>query len=190
MMIHRILAIVCCLIFLASCSQDSSEMSEDALNVKADTYASDSYLPMAIGNYWRQDDGNYISITDTLRIGESLLYKFESLTGYDVIGTQYMYINENNDLVERWITGDDQTYLHAKFGSKVGTKFHTLDDGTVNDYEVTVKSRNNNIIEFEFDMVYHPILKGQKHSVTYKKGIGFTGWKEVRIDDIVHRFDQ
>ncbi len=191
-MIDRILITVCCCsLFLGGCSQDSSDMAEENVQIKTGTDASssDSYLPIAIGNYWRQDDGNYISITDTLRIGELLFYKFESLTGYDAYGTQYLHLDKNDDLIERWSTSSDQIYLHAKFGSKVGTKFHTRDDGTVNDYEVSLKSHDNDIIEFEFDMVYHPLLKGHKHSVTYKKGLGFTGWKEIRIEDIVYRFD-
>lgn len=191
-MIDRILITVCCCsLFLGGCSQDSSDMAEENVKIKigTDASSSDSYLPMAIGNYWRQDDGNYISITDTLRIGELLFYKFESLTGHDVYGTQYLYIDKSNNLFERWSTSSDQMYLHAKFGSKVGTKFYTLDDGTVNDYEVTLKSQNNDIIEFEFDMVYHPLLMGQKHNVTYKKGLGFTGWKEIRIEDIVYISD-
>ncbi len=173
-MVDRILIVVCCCsLFLSGCSQDSSEMDE-AILYETGTYTSgsDSYLPMAIGNYWRQDDGNYTSITDTLRIGDELFYKFESLIGHDAYLTQYLHLDENNDLIELWNTDPDQMYLHAKFGSKVGTKFHTLDDGTVNDYEVTLKSRDNNVIEFEFNMVYHPLLKGHTHSVTYKKGLG------------------
>ena len=192
-MMNKIIIIgCCCLLLLSACSQEISEVDEGAINWKTDTntYSSDSFLPMRIGNYWKYDDGNYISITDTLRIEGALFYKFESLTGYDAYGTQYQRLDEDNNLIERSPTNPDWVYLHAKFESEVGTKFYTLNDRTVNDYEVTLKSLFSDIIVFEFEMMYHPLLKGQKHIVSYKKGLGFTGnWKETKIDNIVYRYD-
>jgi hypothetical protein len=149
----------------------------------------DSFLPMNIGNYWRMNSENYIEIVDTIWIEGNLFYKFSSLTGGDAIGVQYLRIDDNNNLIEKYPTKLEWTYVHAKFNSEIGDKFYTLNDKTINDYEVMVKFKNNDTIKFEFDMVYHPNLKGDKFIVAYKRGFGFIdNWKEIRINNRIYRY--
>lgn len=183
-MMNKILILaLCCTLFLMGCSKNGSDVDETI-------DPSNSFLPMQIGNYWRVDEGNIISITDTLRIDGDLFYKFESLWGYDVVGTEYLRLDKDNNLIERSPLYPESVSLRAKFNAAVGTKFFTLNNQTVNDYEVTLKSIENDVITFEFDMVYHQNLKGHTHIVAYKKGLGFVdNWTEVKIGNVIYKFD-
>lgn len=187
-MMNKIITIgLFCSLFLIGCGDKNSELDEE---IDTNIYYSDSFLPMNIGNYWKIDNSNYISITDTISIEGELFYKFWSLSGGDVMSTQYLRINENNELIESSPTDPGWKFLHAKFNSEVGSKFFTLNDKTVNDFEVTTVSNKNNIISFEFKLIYHSVLKGEKHTVSYKKGLGFVEkWKEVNINNAIYHFE-
>ena len=142
-----------------------------------------SFLPMQIGNYWKTDAQNYTEIQDTMRIDGQLYYKFYSLIGGDAVSTAYLRINENNQLKESWPETAGKEYTRAKFDSKVGDSFFTLNDRTTNDYKVTVTEKTDKKMTFSFDMIYQDNMKGHPHEVTYIKGQGLDdGSKSIKIN--------
>lgn len=145
--------------------------------------ASDSFMPMQIGNSWKMGDHSYTEIQDTLSINKKLYYKFYSLVGGDAIDTKYLRVNENNELLEAYPDQPNKIYTHAKFNAKLNEEFYTLGDQSVNDYKVKVTEKTDRRMTFEFDMVYHPNLKGSTHKVSYIKGLGLDeNWKSITID--------
>lgn len=159
------------LLFVTACSKDEATGISD-----------ESFLPMKIGNYWKNDDNNYIEIQDSVKIGDNVYYKFFSLIGGDGILTRYLRIDEKNRLLESYPSQPGKEYLHAKFDADLNEIFFTLNDKTVNDYKVELVEKSEQIRTFEFDMVYHPNLKGHPHRTTYVKGLGYSGWKTVKIN--------
>ncbi|MNL06390.1 hypothetical protein D3C87_1270240 [compost metagenome] len=160
------------LFFFVACKSDQT--TGDATN---------SFLPLQIGNYWKIDAQNYTEIQDTIRIDGKLYYKFYSLVGGDAVSTAYLRIDENGKLKESWPDATDKEYTRAQFNSNVGDSFYTLNDTTTNDYKVTVVEKTDEKITFSFDMVNHDNLKGKPHQVTYIKGIGLDdNWKSIKID--------
>ena len=152
-----------------------------------DTFNSDSYLPMKIGNYWKINSDNYTEITDTIRINGFLFYKFYSIIGGDGRDTHYLRIDENNDLIEKIPDRPDMRFTHAKFNSKIGDKFH-FEDTAPFYYLVSVIYKRHDIIKFEFKWISDPRLAGS-YTKTYKKGMGFIGiWKEIRINETTYKF--
>lgn len=150
---------------------------------KINNEPSQSFLPMQIGNYWKIDAQNFTEIQDTMRIDGKLYYKFYSLIGGDAVTTAYLRIDENNQLKESWPEATGKEYTRAKFNSKVGDSFFTLNDQTTNDYKVTVVEKTDEKLTFSFDMVYHENMKGQPHQASYIKGIGLEdNWKSIKID--------
>lgn len=142
-----------------------------------------SFLPMKIGNQWTIDSQNFTEIQDTVRINGKLYYKFYSLIGGDAVSTAFLRIDENNQLMESWQDSTGKEYTRAKFNSKVGDSFFTLNDGTTNDYKVTVIEKTDEKITFSFEMIYHDNMKGESHQITYVKGQGLDdGWKSIKID--------
>lgn len=147
--------------------------------------ANDSFLPMQIGNLWFMNSANYTEIKDTVSINKKLFYKFYSLVGGDAISISYLRIDEQNRLIEGYPTSPLKTYLKADFKANIGDKFFTTGQKDYNDYEVTVVRKTDTEMIFDFDMVYHPNLKGHPFSVKYIKGKGFSGdWKKLRINNI------
>lgn len=146
--------------------------------------ASESFSPMQIGNYWKTDAQNFTEIKDTVRIDGKLYYQYYSLTGGDAISETYLRIDENNQLKESWPSGEGKEYTRAQFNANVGDRFFTLNDQSTNDYQVTVIKKTDQEITFSFEMIYQDNMKGEKHEVTYVKGIGLKdNWKSIRIDD-------
>ncbi len=142
-----------------------------------------SFLPMHIGNYWKINAENYTEITDTLTINGDIYFEFVSLTGGDVLSTQYLRIDNDQNLIESYPEHPELLYTHAKFNANLNDAFYTLNDGTVNDYKVKVVKKDSSIIRLKFEMVYHPGLNGTSHTVTYIKGAGWEdNWNEVRIN--------
>ena len=167
-----------------ACDNDADPNPESKLR-----YSSESFLPMEIGNYWKINKDNYIEITDTLRIDGDLFYKFYSLTGGDAVGRQYLRIDSENNLIEKSPMYPSWEYVHAKFNLTMGEKFYTLGDSSVNDYEVTVDFKDEAIMNFSFDAIYHPHLRGHAHIVSYEKGLGYVShWKEVSISGTIYNF--
>lgn len=139
----------------------------------------ESFMPLQIGNYWRVNEKNYSEIQDTVRIKGKLFYKVYSLVGGDVKAVNYYRIDENQNLISSSPQNPDHQYLKAKFGANVGESFQTIGDKSYNDYKVTVLEKTSTTMTFSFDMIYHPSLKGQTHTVTYLKGLG---WKDIWIE--------
>ncbi|MCZ4245797.1 hypothetical protein [Pedobacter punctiformis] len=163
-------------------------MSASCKNMAAHKNLPDSFLPMQVGNYWKMSATSYTEIQDTLRIDGKLYYKFYSLVGGDATSTNYYRIDEQNRLVEGYIDEPKKVYVKASFNAKLGDIFYTLNDKTENDYQVKVVSKTDSDMVFEFDMVYHPNLKGSKHTEKYIKGKGWADeWKEVKINGIVYK---
>jgi len=147
----------------------------------------DSFLPMQIGNYWWMSASSYTEIQDTLHINGKLYYKFYSLIGGDAMSTTYLRIDEQNKLIEAYLDQPLKTYTRADFNAKIGDRFFTLGDQTVNDYQVTVVAKSNSEMIFEFDMVYHPNLNGNTFKVGYLKGKGWAEkWKKIKINGLVY----
>jgi hypothetical protein len=163
------------MILFASCQQKVVTTKEIG--------AADSFMPMQIGNSWRMGDHSYTEIQDTMRIDNKLYYKFYSLVGGDATDVKYMRIDENNDLLEAYPDQPKLIYTHAKFNAKVNDEFYTIGDKSQNDYKVKVVEKTDKKMTFEFDMVYHPNLKGSTHKVSYIKGSGLDeNWKSIKID--------
>ena len=149
--------------------------------------SSESFLPMEIGNYWRNGAHTYTEIQDTMRFDNKLYFKFYSLVGGDVESVRYFRLDESNQLWEGYSSDPGKEYLMAKFDAKAGETFFTLNDQSVNDYKVKLIEKSDSKRVFEFDMIYHPNFKGHPHTVTYFKGKGFEGpWESVRISGIVY----
>ena len=166
-------------LILNSCELQNVEIEKDS--------PSETFLPMEIGNYWKKGTHTYTEIQDTLRFDSKLYYKFYSLVGGDVISVRYFRLDESNQLLEGYPSDPGKEYLMAKFDAKVGDTFFTLNDQSWNDYQVKLIEKTQDKRVFEFDMIYHPNLKGHPHTVTYFKGKGFEGpWDSVRISGIVY----
>lgn len=145
--------------------------------------ATESFLPMQIGNYWKVDAQNYTEIKDSLRIDGKLYYEFYSLIGGDAISKVFLRMDENQQLVESWPSSKRKDYVRAQFGGKLNDSFFTLNDKSTNDYKVTIVEKSDRKMTFSFDMIYHDNLKGQPHKESYIKGQGFDGnWNEIKID--------
>lgn len=163
-------------LFFIGCTTNSTKHKEDV--------ASESFLPMQIGNYWKMDPQNYTEIQDTLRINSKLYFKFYSLTGGDAASTSFLRIDENNQLIESWPSEPTKEYIHAKFGGKVNESFFTLNDQTTNDYKVTIIHKTDKKITFSFDMIHHQNLKGHPHQISYIRGLGLDDkWSHIKINN-------
>ncbi|NEU07604.1 hypothetical protein GZH53_04690 [Flavihumibacter sp. R14] len=175
-----ILPLIVISMLVTSCEKQATVLKEIS--------SSESFLPMEIGNYWRNGDDNYTEIQDTVRINNKLFYKFYSLIGGDAISVQYFRLDEHNQLWESTPGGTGKEYLHAKFDARVGDTFFTMNDvQDWNNYKVKLIEKSETKRVFEWDMVYHPNLKGHPHTVTYIKGKGFEGpWQSIRISGVVY----
>lgn len=150
------------------------------------TEASRSYLPMQIGNYWKNNEQNYTEIQDTLKINGETYYKFYSLIGGDAISITYMRIDKDNQLWESYPSQPHSKYLKARFNGKVNESFFTLNDKSVNDNKVTITEKTDKKMTFSYEMIYHPNLKGQPNAVSYIKGQGFDGdWNSLKINGVI-----
>ncbi|MCZ4223268.1 hypothetical protein [Pedobacter rhodius] len=150
--------------------------------------ASDSFLPMQVGNLWYSNNQNYTEIKDSVVIGGKLYYQFYSLVGGDAIGISYLRIDETGKLIASDPKYPDLRVILADFGAKVGDKFFTTGQGNDTDKEVTVTEKTDTKMSFSYDAIYHPNLKGHPYLVSYIKGQGFPGtWTRLRINGIVLR---
>lgn len=150
------------------------------------TEAASSFLPMQIGNYWKNDAQNYTEIQDTMRIDGKLYYKFYSLIGGDAVSTTYLRIDKDNQLLESWPAAEGKEYLRAKFNGNVNDTFFTLNDKTENDKKVTIMNKSDKKMTFSYDMVYHPNLKGHPSTESFVKGQGFEGkWNGLKINGVI-----
>lgn len=155
-------------------------------NKELDTEASKSFLPMQIGNYWKNNAQNYTEIQDTVRIDGEKYYKFYSLIGGDAISTTYLRIDKDNQLWESYPSEPKAKYLKARFNGKVNDSFFTLNDESENDNKVTITEKTDKKMTFSYDMIYHPNLKGQQNPVSYIKGQGFDGdWNGLKINGVL-----
>ena len=167
------------------------EYNEIVKSIDSYQYHSDSFFPMAIGNYWRANDENYTEITNVILIEGVLYYKVHSLIGGDVSSTEYLRIDDENNLIMSYPNATWK-YVRAKFNSSIGDTFFTLNDSSYSDLKVTTISKSDDAMEFEYQRVYddHPFLISDKYNMTYKKGLGpVANWKEVRIDGIIYKYD-
>lgn len=166
------------IVFISSCQNKTAK----------EIPASESFMPLQIGNRWDMGSQNYTEIQDTVRIDNQLYYKVYSLIGGDATDTKYLRVDEKNQLLEAFPDQPGKVYTHAKFDANVNDEFYTLGDKTENDYKVKLVDKTADKRTFEFDMVYHPNLKGETHKVTYLKGIGLDqDWKHIKIDGKVIR---
>lgn len=156
------------------------EYHDLSVTIDSYEYVSDSFYPMAVGNYWQEENGNYRLIRDTIRVGGVLYYEFESLSG-DIVFRERLRIDNENNLIQQ---SGGQDYIMAKFNSSVGHSFSTLYDLTV----ITI-SKSDNRMKFEYRNKYYPGAHST-YTKAYKKGLGpVSEWKEVRIDDVVYKYD-
>lgn len=148
-------------------------------------FNSDSFYPMSIGNYWKMNDENFTKIVDTLRIQGNLFYKFYSLIGGDMTGTEYFRIDDENNLIGGSISNPEHKSTHAKFNSSVEDTFYLLNDILLSPYRIVMTFKNDDTIKFEWETINHPNLHS-KFTKTYKRGFGLVGnWKEVCINNKV-----
>jgi len=164
-------------LFFAACTTSSKNTNVEAPK---------SFLPMQIGNYWKNDPQNYTEILDTVKINGETYYKFYSLVGGDAISISYLRIDKENQLWESSPSEPNFKYLKARFNGKVNDTFFTLNDKSVNDNKVTIIEKTDKKMTFSYDMVHHPNLKGQPNAVSYIKGQGFEGnWKGLKINGVI-----
>lgn len=151
--------------------------------------AGESFLPMHIGNYWKNNDDNYTEIIDSLRIQGDLYFKFHSLIGGDGILIQYLRIDNDQNLISTHPDYPDSKSIQAKFNASLGSRFWTRNDQTVNDFRVTVIEKEDTLRTFEFQMVYHPILRGT-HRKTYIRGLGWNNYNQIKIDGNIYTIER
>ena len=159
---------------------------DDATIIDVDS--DNSYLPMQVGNYWRINDENYIIITGTKMIDKELFYEFSSRVGGDAFGKRYYRIDENNNLIEKYPDHPGESYTHAKFNMGMNESFWTTGKKDVNDLNVRILKKDGDQITFEYTWEYHINLKGSKTTRTFQKGLGYLGYKEVKIRDEIYKF--
>lgn len=180
MSVRNVLLLITILFCFAGC-----EWKDLHRSINSYQYTSDSFLPMAIGNYWKVDFNNYTEIKDTIRIDGALYYEFYSLIGGDAIQREYLRIDSENNL----ISGSPRlswSRVEAKFNSSAGDTFVMSSYDGVHHVKVTTISKSDDTIEFE----YEPAAAYNKYNLKYKKGLGrISNWKEVRIDGIVYEYD-
>jgi len=163
--------------FISACKKNKTEPA-----------ATDSFLPMQIGNLWYLNSENYTEIKDKVMINNKFYYQFYSLIGGDAISISYLRIDEQNRLIESYPDSPLKIYLKADFNANVGDRFFTTGDKEYNDNEVTVVQKSDTEMSFSFDAVYHPNLKGHPYTVKYLKGKGFPGnWKKIIINGVVYQ---
>jgi hypothetical protein len=184
MKIRNIWFVITTLLSFTGCEDNEIVKSIDSYQ-----YHSDSFFPMAIGNYWRANDQNYTEITNAILIQGVLYYEVHSIIGGDVSLTEYLRIDNENNLIMSYPNASSN-YVRAKFNSSIGDTFFTLNDSSWNDLKVTTISKSEDTMEFEYQMVYHPNLSASKSSMIYKKGLGpVAKWREVRIDGTIYKYD-
>lgn len=165
------------LVILFSCSNDddSPKVSEE------------SFLPMHIGNYWKLNDENFTEIVDTVRIQGDLYYEFYSLTGGDGVGTKYLRIDDQQNLIGTYPDNPEFTYIDAKFSADLGSTFWTIGDQSINDFKVNVIEKEKSSRAYEFQTVNQPNGDG-KHIVKYTWGLGWDDYKEIKINGKLFSF--
>lgn len=168
-----------------SCTKEGETPENTSLNVPE----TGSFLPMHIGNYWRKAAHSFTEIQDTLRFNQQLYYKFYSLVGGDAILIQYLRIDTQNQLWEGYPNQPGKEYLHAKFDANINDIFYSLNDQTWNDYKIRLVGKTENIRVFEWDMIYHPNLKGHPNTRSFRRGLGWNDdqWESVRINGVVYK---
>ncbi len=182
MLIKTLLFSTLLLIFI-SCIQDSDNSND----IGSET--SDGFLPLHVGNYWKINEENYTVILDTIRINNNKFYHVSTLDGGDAYLIQYLRIDEDHNLISSYPDNPEFKYTMAKFNAELGDSFFTLNDSTVNDYKVTVITKNDTLIEFEYELIYHSMLKGSKHTNSFKKNIGWVdNYSEVQINGNIFTF--
>jgi hypothetical protein len=184
--VKKVLSILVLVVFLSvACNKEQETPYHRSLNVPE----TGSFLPMQIGNYWRIGSSSFTEIQDTLRFNQQLYYKFYSLVGGDVMAIHYLRIDDQNQLWEGYPGQPGKEYLHAKFDANVNDIFYTLNDQTWNDYKIRMIEKTENTRVFEWDMVYHPNLRGQLSKRSFRRGLGWSDdqWDSVRINGIVYR---
>jgi hypothetical protein len=182
----KVVSILVLAVFLnTACNKEQDEPFNTSLNVPE----TGSFLPMQIGNYWRIGSNSFTEIKDTLRFNQQLYYKFYSLVGGDAISINYLRMDNQNQLWEGYPTQPGKEYLHAKFDASVNDIFYTLNDQTWNDYKVRMSAKTEHTRVFEWDMVYHPNLRGQLITRSFRRGLGWSddNWDSVRINGVVYR---
>lgn len=177
------LALMGVLVIAISCN-NNDEPIEPIINPDI---SEESFLPMHIGNYWKNNEQNFTEITDTLRIQGNLYYKFYSLIGGDGFGTRYLRIDDEQNLIERDPDYPDSKYIHAQFNAQLGSTFWTINDQSVNDFKTTVIEKEDATRTFELQRVYHPNVK-DIHTVTYIKGLGWNNYNEIKINGKLFKF--
>lgn len=178
---YSLIFIIPAVFLISSCKKKDPEKPVET--------ASQSFLPLQIGNYWQTNEENYIKIVDTVRISGELFYKASYLTGGDVFGDLYYRIDENQNLIEGSIKNPGYRYIVAKFSAGAGDSFQTLGDQSNNDYKVTVIEKTDTKMSFSYNMIYNPYLKDHPHIRSFIKGLGWAdNWKHVKIDDRIYTF--
>lgn len=129
-----------------------------------------SFLPMQVGNRWELNEHNYTEIQDTLRINGELFYYFFSLVGGDGVMRQYLRIDEENRLIERYPDDLDFTYLHADFRAAVGDTFSTIGDNSRNDFIVEVTVKTDSTMTFNYRNKQEDYVRFQR---TFVRGLGY-----------------
>ena len=153
-------------------------------NIQAN--ASDSFLPMQVGNLWYANDQNYTEIKDSVLISGKLFYKFVSLIGGDAYSISYLRIDEDGKLISSDPKYPDLQFIRGDFNAKVGDRFFTSGKGDDIDQQVTVTEKTDSKMSFSFDYIYHKNLKGHPYVSSYVKGIGYPGnWKKLKINGII-----
>ena len=149
------------LLLVTSCRKEKIEIEK--------TGPAESFLPMEIGNYWRNKEA-YIRILDTVRFDGRLYYKFLSVLSNDMLFQEYLRIDGQKQLWSGIPGNSGKEYLKARFNAKLGDTFYTLNDQSWNDYLVKLIEKSETRRVLELDLVYDPYLKAQKHNETYIKG--------------------
>jgi len=149
---------------------------------------STSFYPMQIGNYWKTDAQNYMEIQDTVRINGKLYYKFHYATGGDVIGLEYLRIDENQYLVEA-NPNDTSLNYQANFGANVNDTFHSLNIQNINNHLIKVTYKSATKMTFQIDVFNNNFASAQTIANTYYKGIGPDGnYTTIKINGIVYNY--
>ncbi len=148
--------------------------------------ASDTFLPMQVGNLWYMNNQNYTEIKDSVLISGKLYYKFVSLIGGDALATSYLRIDENGKLISSDPKFPDTKVILGDFNAKLGDQFFTNGTGNDIDQQVTVTEKTENKISFSFDYIYHINLKGHPYVNSYIRGQGYPGnWTRLKINGVV-----
>jgi hypothetical protein len=180
MHLHKLIILI---LMIFSCEEipiKKSQITTKELQEFAKENGEESFMPLEVGNYWKNDDLNYTEVLSKKEIAGKIYYEVFTLIGGDGTATRYLRVDEEKNLIHIEPDAPDFVYTEAKFAAKINETFYTIGDQSVNDSFVKVVDKTENLIVFKFTN------ERSTYAITYMKGIGVFSevypYSEIKIN--------